>query len=188
MKKLALALAFIFTVSAGFSQQKRKMRKADHMTPEQRTTLTVKKLTLALELDKAQARKVKALYEKMGQERAKMAKVRKSDAMKKREELMKIKKSSKDKADFKRKVEKAVKEGKLKKEDLRRVKKRRPSYETQNKALDRMIALQSEMKKILTKEQYEKFKKMSKRRMHTAKEKMRKVKKERKVRKTRKAY
>jgi hypothetical protein len=185
MKKVALLLAFIFTVSSGFSQQRKKMRKAEHMTPEQRTTLTVKKLTLALDLDKAQARKVKALYEKMSKERTKMMKERRDNSMEKREKLMKIKKSSKDNADFKRKVEKAIKEGKLKKEDLRRTKRRRPNYEAQNKALDHMIALQTEMKKILTKEQYEKFKKLKKRRMHSAKDKMRKVKKKRRVKKSR---
>lgn len=64
------------------------------------------------------------------------------------------------------------KEGKLKKEQLAKMKKRRkrgPNFEAQNTALDHMIAMQSEMKKILTKEQYEKFKKMKKHRVKSVK-------------------
>ena len=34
------------------------MHQANNMTPEQRTTLAVKKMTLALDLDKSQAKKV----------------------------------------------------------------------------------------------------------------------------------
>ena len=33
MKKVALVLAFIFTVSAGYSQQRKRMGRVDSMTP-----------------------------------------------------------------------------------------------------------------------------------------------------------
>jgi hypothetical protein len=46
-----------------------------------------------------------------------------------------------------------------------------------------MIALQSEMKKILTKEQYAKFKKMKKRRIKSAKHKVKKHKMAKRVKK-----
>lgn len=56
------------------------------------------------------------------------------------------------------------------------MRKRGRSFEAKNKALDHMIAMQNEMKKILTKEQYEKFKKLKKRKIKSAKHKMKKHK------------
>ena len=54
MKNIAFALAFILTVSAGYSQQRKRMAKADTMTPEQRVTLSVKRMALQLDLSKDQ--------------------------------------------------------------------------------------------------------------------------------------
>lgn len=162
MKKVALLLAFIFTVSAGFSQQRKRMHRADNLTPQQRTTLNVKRLALALDLTKDQTNKVAKLYSKMANERMQhIQKNRKKNAVAK-EKLMKIKKVSKDRADFKRRVEAAIKKGELKKEDLRKMRRRQVDFETANKALDKRIEFQSKMKRILTPEQYKKFKNLKK--------------------------
>jgi len=186
MKKLAsillLVFAFTFTAQAQRGQRGDKMRKMERMTPEQKVTLTVKRLTLKLDLTKDQAKKVSTLFSKMSKNR--MAKVRK---MKKshgetRAKLAKVKKGSKDNADFKKKVAKLVKEGKIKREDLGKMRKRGGDFNTQNQALDHQIAFQNSMKKILTKEQYEKFKKLKKHRVKKSKHMMAKKKKVRKHR------
>ena len=176
MKKIALVLAFIFTVSAGFSQQRKRMvRKTDQMSTEQRTTLAVKKLTLALDLDKSQAKKIHKLYSKRAKVRMEKGAKMKKEGMVKREKMMKIRKASKDKGDYKQRVKKAIEKGEIKREDLRgmkrsvRVRKGGGDFDSANKALDRMIAHQSEMKKILTKEQYATYKKMQKNRVKAAK-------------------
>lgn len=188
MKKVLFLLAIIFTTSSAFSQKRKRMYQANNLTSKQRTTLAVKKLTLALELDKKQAKKVAVLFNKMAKNRLEKGQKMRKESMEKREKLMKIKKASKDRADFKRRVEKAVKNGELKKEDLRMQRRRKPNFEAQNKALDQMIALQSEMKKILTPEQFEKYKKMKKRRVKSAKHKMDKRKKVMKKRKMEKHH
>ena len=179
MKKAAFLLAFLLTVSAGFSQQRKRMaKKADHMTLKQRTTLAVKKLTLTLDLSSDQAKKITSLYTKMGKQKMeKMKKVKAKNAQT-REKIAKIKKASKDKADFKMRVQKAVKKGELKKEDLGKMRRRRGGdFDSKNQALDHMIAFQNSMKKILTKEQYQKFKKLKMHRAKTAKHKVKKHKK-----------
>lgn len=176
MKKIIFLLAFILTVSSGFSQKRKRMHKADNMTAEQRTTLAVKKLTLALDLDKNQAKKVTTLYTEMAKKRMKFRKKRKNAKADSDILIAKIKKNSNSKEDFKKQVKKAIKDGKLKKEDFRKMRKRGLSFEEKNKALDHMITLQNKMKKILTKEQYEKFKKMKKHRVKSAKHKMKKHK------------
>jgi len=161
MKKVIFLLAFILTVSSGFSQKRKRVHQANTMTPEQRTTLAVKKMTLALDLDKNQAKKVAVLFTKMSKKRiAKGQKVRK-ERMVKREKMMKERKAGKLKKGHKGKM---------------RVKKRGQNFDAQNKALDHMIAMQSEMKKILTKEQYATYKKMKKRSVKTAKHKVKKHK------------
>ena len=186
MKKIVFLLAFILTVSSGFSQKRKRMQQANNMSPEQRTTLAVKKLTLTLDLDKNQAKKVHNLYSKMAKARMGKRQEMRKEGMAKREEMMKIKKASKNRADFKKRIEKAIKEGKLKKEDLGRKRMRKgPDFDAQNKALDHMIAMQSEMKKILTKEQYTKYKKMQKHRVKTAKHKIKKHKKAKRMKKSR---
>lgn len=176
MKKVALLLAFILTVSAGFSQQRKRMvRKTDNMSTEQRTTLTVKRLTLALDLTKDQANKVSKLYSKMSKVRTEKGMQMRKEGMEKREKLMKIKKASKDAKDYKKRVKIAVEKDEIKREDLRgmqrnvRAKKGGRDFDSANKALDNMIAHQSEMKKILTKEQFAKYKKMQKSRVQRVK-------------------
>lgn len=124
MKKILFLLAFVLTVSSGFSQKRKRMHRADNMTPEQRTTLAVKKLTLALDLDKSQAKKVKALYTKMAKKRMANRKVRKDKNADARMELAKIKKNSKNKEDFKKQVKVAIKEGKIKRRSSKNAKKR----------------------------------------------------------------
>ena len=152
MKKITFLLAALLTVSASFSQQRKKVRKANQITAEQRATLAAKKLTLALDLDESQAKRVKALYADMAKKRMKKVKERKDKNADTHILLANIKKSSKSREEVKRKIEKAIKEGKLKKEDLRKMKKRRgQDFEAQNKALDHKITLQRKMKKILTK-------------------------------------
>lgn len=164
MKKVAILLALIFTVSAGFSQQrKRTARVADNMTAEQRTTLAVKKLTLALDLDKSQAKKIQSLYSKMGKVRMEKGKKMRKEGMVKREKMMKIKKASKDGADYKKRIGVAIKKGELKREDLGRRRAKVIDFDTANKALDTRIDFQNKMKKILNPSQYASFKKFQKR-------------------------
>ena len=166
MKKVIFLLAFILTVSSGFSQKRKRVHQADTMTPEQRTTLAVKKMTLALDLDRNQAKKVAAVFTKMSKKRmAKGQKVRK-ERMVKREKMMKERKEGKRMKEHKGKM---------------RVKRKGQNFDAQNNALDHMIALQSEMKKILTKEQYAKFKKMKKRRVKVAKHKIKEHKMKKRV-------
>lgn len=176
MKKVALALAFIFTVSAGFSQQRKRMARNNNMTPEQRATLTAKKLTLQLDLSKDQTRKITALYKDMAKKRKVKVDKKKKDAMASRAKLAKIKKQSKDNADFKARVQKELKAGRLQKEDvalMRRGHRRaKVNFETANKALDNRIEFQSKMKKILSPEQYQKFTKIQKRNASMAKKKL----------------
>ena len=149
MKKVALALAFIFTVSAGFYQQRKRMAKKNNMTPEQVATLSAKKLTLQLDLSKDQTRKITALYTDM----AKQRKV-KGDKMRKEAEASRAKLA------------------KNKKDDVRRQRRPRADFETTNEALDNRIAFQAKMKKILTSEQYEKFSILQKRKVGKAKKMM----------------
>lgn len=175
MKKIAFLLVCIFTTTIGFSQ-KRKMHKAELMTAEQRATLTAKKLTLALDLNEAQAKKVKALYTKMGKEKMMKRQKMRKEHMKKREKLMKIRKQSKDQEDFKRKLEKAIKEGKIEKRDVKEMRRRKSSFEARNRALDHMITMQKEMKKILTKEQFEEYKKLKKHKAHKARKRVKRAK------------
>lgn len=176
MKKLALALALIFTVSAGFSQQRKRMARNNNMTPEQRATLTAKKLTLQLDLSKDQTRKITALYTKMAKERKAKGDKMKKGAMASKAKLAKIKKQSKNNADFKERVQKELKAGRLQKEDvalLRRGRGRaKVDFDTANKALDNRIEFQSKMKKILSPEQYQKFTKIQKRNASMVKKKM----------------
>ncbi|WKD84974.1 hypothetical protein KCTC32516_00311 [Polaribacter huanghezhanensis] len=172
MKKIAFALAFILTASAGFSQQRKRMAKADMMTPEQRATLSVKRMALQLDLTKDQTQKITALYTEMGTQRKVKGDQMRKEAMASRDKIAKIKKESKDRADFKEKVGKAIKSGELKKEGLKRRRGKRVDFDTANKALDNRIEFQAKMKKILSPEQYEKFTKLQKRKVGKLKKKM----------------
>lgn len=171
MKKIAFVLAFIFTVSAGFSQQRKRMARTNNLTPEQRTTLAVKKMALQLDLTKDQTKKITALYTKMAVERKATGDKMRKDAKASKTKLAKIKKQSKDKADYKARVRKAIKNGELKKGDVNRM-RRNVDFETANRVLDNRIEFQAKMKKILSPEQYEKFTKLKKRKIGNAKKKM----------------
>jgi len=171
MKKIAFALAFILSVSAGFSQQRKRMAKADKMTPEQRAILAVKKMALQLDLTKDQTKKITALYTEIGIQRKVKGDQMKKEALASRTKLAKIKKESKDKANFKQRIEKAIKSGELKKEDIKRM-RRRVDFDTANNALDNRIEFQAKMKKILSPEQYKKFTKLQKRKFAKAKKRM----------------
>ena len=92
MKKIALVLAFIFTVSAGYSQQRKRMGRVDSMTPEQRVTLSVKRMALQLDLSKDQTTKITALYIEMGKQRKVKGDQMRKDAMASKTKLAKIKK------------------------------------------------------------------------------------------------
>lgn len=181
MKKIAFTLAFIFTVSAGFSQQRKRMAKVDTMTLEQRATLSAKKMALQLDLTKDQTKKITALYTEMGKQRKEKGDKMRKEAMASRAKLAKIKKESKDNADFKVRVGKAIKSGELKKEDATLMRRGRGrtkiDFDTANEALDNRIEFQSKMKNILTPEQYQKFTKLQKRKVGKAK-KMKAAKKQ----------
>lgn len=171
MKKVALALAFILTVSVGFSQQRKRMAKADNMTSEQRVTLSVKRMALQLDLSKDQTRKITTLYTDVAKQRKVKGDKMRNDAVASRDKIAKIKKDSKDNADFKERIGKAIKFGELKKEDVNR-RKGRVDFDSANDALDNRIEFQAKMKKILTPVQYVKFTKLQKRKVNTAKKKM----------------
>jgi protein CpxP len=171
MKKVALVFAFILTVSAGFSQQRKRMGKADNMTPEQRATLSVKRMALQLDLSKNQTQEITALYKDMAKQRKVKGDKMRNDAVASRGKLAKIKKDSKNNVDFKERVGKAIKSGELKKEDVNRM-RRRVDFDTANNALDNRIEFQARMKKVLNPEQYKKFTKLQKRKVNTAKKKM----------------
>jgi len=171
MKKVAFVFVFIFIVSAGFSQQRKRMDKADNMTPEQRVTLSVKKMALQLDLSKDQTQKITALYTDTAKQRKVKGDKIRNDAIASRGKLANIKKESKDNADFKERVGKAIKSGELKKEDVNRM-RRKVDFDTANDALDNRIEFQSKMKKVLTPEQYKKFTKLQKRKVINAKKKM----------------
>jgi len=171
MKKVAFVFVFIFIVSAGFSQQRKRMDKADNMTPEQRVTLSVKKMALQLDLSKDQTQKITALYTDTAKQRKVKGDKMRNDAIASRGKLANIKKESKDNADFKERVGKAIKSGELKKEDDNRM-RRKVDFDTANDALDNRIEFQSKMKKVLTPEQYKKFTKLQKRKVINAKKKM----------------
>lgn len=175
MKKAVFLLAFIITVSSGFSQQRKRVHQENQMNPEQRTTLAVKKLTLALGLDENQAEKATTLFTEMSKKRKVKGQLVRKEGMMKRKKMMEMRKSSKDGADFKKKVGKAIEEGELEKEDVAKMRGRRKgsNFDAQNNALDHMISMQSEMKKILTKEQFATYKKIQKHRMKKQKKTMR---------------
>ena len=79
MKKVAGILAFVlaFTVSTQAQTEEhhgKRMHKDDNLTVEQKTTLTVKRLALTLDLSDAQMQKIKPLVTKQMTKRAAMQK------------------------------------------------------------------------------------------------------------------
>ena len=174
MKNVLFLLALLLTTSAGFSQKSKRLKKAKYLKLEQRRILAVKKLTLQLDLDQRQTKKVAALLKDMSTKRmAKKLAVRK-DGLQQRKKVMKLKKESKNVANFKRKVQQEIAAGTLKKEDLRRIRRRRPgnNFVAKNSALDSMIAMQRGMKNILNEAQFKTYKKLQHRKMRTAKRNM----------------
>ena len=134
---LVLVLAFSFTTQA---QRKHKKGNFEKLTSEQKATLGVKKMALALDLSDAQQRQVKPLLKQQMEERkAAHAKM------------------------------KAAKEaGKKPTADQR--------FKMQNTRLDKQLAFQNRMKKILNDEQFEKFKKMKRHMKGKMKKQMKKGK------------
>lgn len=143
---LILVVAFTFNAQA---QRKHKKGKFEKLTSEQKATLSVKKMALALDLSDAQQRQIKPLLKQQIAER------------KAAHEKMKA----------------AKKAGKKPTADQR--------FKMQNARLDKQLAFQNSMKKILNDEQFEKFKKIKRHMKGKAKKKMkkRKMQKQRKNRK-----
>ena len=179
MKNVLFLLALLLITSAGFSQKRKRLKKETFMKLEQRRTLAVKKLTVQLDLDQRQTNKVAALIKELSTKRmAKKLATRKA-GVQQRKKVMKLRKESKDVAHLKRKIQQEIATGDLKKEDLRRMRRRRlgNSFEAKNTALDYTIALQRGMKIILNEAQFTTYKKIQHRNMRTAKMNMKKAKK-----------
>jgi len=72
MKKLSLFLIMLISISA-FSQQKSHSKaEMANMSAEETATLQTKKLTLLLDLDQAQQKEIKKLYQEKAEERRAM--------------------------------------------------------------------------------------------------------------------
>lgn len=177
MKNTINILIFVFALSiSAQAQRTNRGQIAEKMTPEQLTTLAAKKLTLQLDLTAAQTKKVSAIYLKIANDRAEMASKRKAENDATKAEMFKIKKESKDQAEYKANLAKAIKEGKIKRSDFR-ANNRKLDFNTANKALDAQIAFQNEMKTILSPEQFVKFKKIQQSKKRSIKDKLAKHKK-----------
>ena len=135
MKKLltVLVLAVGFTVTT--QAQKGDKGKPEQLTVEQQTELEVKKMTLKLDLTKAQQNQIKPLIAKKVAERKEMWAKRKA----------------------------------MKESDSKPTSEER--YAMKNKMLDKQIAYKTEMKRILNEQQYERFEKMTARKMNRHKKK-----------------
>lgn len=122
MRKIAITV-MLFVAVATMAQERQHHHRSymKDLTPEQMATLQTKKMTLALDLSKAQQSQLKKLFT----ENAKL-----------RKEKMKMRKAKKE-------------NGTTSEE----------RYAMQNQRLDHLIAQKSEMKKILSQEQYEKWEK-----------------------------
>ena len=151
MKKLVSILVLVVAFTFSAQAQKKKYKKGDFekLTSEQKATLSVKKMALALDLSDAQQRQVKPIIKQQIEER---------------------------KAAYE-KMKAAKKAGKKPTADQR--------FKMQNARLDKQLAFQNRMKRILNGEQFEKFKKMKRHMKGKAKKHMkkRKMHKERKHRK-----
>ncbi|WP_408025749.1 hypothetical protein [Tenacibaculum sediminilitoris] len=127
----------ILTVGFTVTTQGQRTDKAKHekLTIEQKTELAVKKLTLQLDLTRAQQDQVKPLIAEQVAERHKMHSKRKA-----------MKKSGNKPTANER-------------------------YAMKSKVLDKQIAYKTKMKRILDKQQYERFEKMTARKMKRHKKK-----------------
>ncbi|GGG90381.1 hypothetical protein GCM10011416_03690 [Polaribacter pacificus] len=165
---LVVLLAFSFTAEA---QRSNRARMGSNMSPEQSSTLTAKKMALQLDLSKDQINKVAKLFEEKAKQRAEAAHERAKKVADTRIKIAKIKKDSKDNADFKKRVVAEVKDGKMQRRGTARGRSG-ADFNSKNKALDAQLDFKAKIKKILTPVQYEKFQKLSKTRVKKAKGKM----------------
>lgn len=138
MKRFTSILVLVFAFTLTTQAQKKRKDKRPELSTEQRTTLAIKKMTLALDLSEKQQNAIKPLINAQG--------AGKKAAMEKRKEMRKNK--TKPTAD--------------------------EMFAMKNKQLDNQIAFKTKMKDILNKDQFEKFKKMAKRRMQKGKKMMKK--------------
>lgn len=179
MKNILFLVAFLLTATAGFSQKRKQLQRVNSVKLEQRNKLAVKKLTLQLDLNQRQAKRVKALMKELSTERmTRQLKARKM-RLQQREKRITLRKESKDVADFRRKVQREIVKGHLNKQQARKMKRRRlaNSFEAKSHALDHMIAMRKGMKTILTEAQFTRYKKLQLRRMRVAKHNIKKAKK-----------
>ncbi len=76
MKRLTTVLFAFLAISLSTQAQQRKMRKNTQLTPKQHATLAVKRMTLALDLNKKQQKQMLPLLEQQAESRAEMMKTR----------------------------------------------------------------------------------------------------------------
>ena len=179
MKNILCLVAFLLTVSTGFSQKRKQLKRVDLVQLEQRRTLAVKKLTLQLDLNKRQASSVEALMKELSTERMNRRIAERKANMQQREKLMTLRKESNSEAEFRKSVQEELENGNLNRPLTEKMRKRKLSnnFEAKNRALDHMIAMRKGMKNILNETQYEAYKKIQLRNMRVAKQKMEKAKK-----------
>lgn len=85
MKKLASILVFVFAFTVSTQAQRGKTDKRARLTTEQQTELTVKKMTLALDLSRKQQNQIKPLISnQIAERKAEMEKRKKARKDKKR--------------------------------------------------------------------------------------------------------
>lgn len=142
MKKVVsvLVLVLAFTINAQAQKKRHKKGDFEKLTSEQKATLSVKKMALALDLSDSQQRQIKPLIKQQIEEK---------------------------KAAYAR-IKAAKEAGKKPTADER--------FKMQNARLDKQLAFQNSMKRILNDEQFEKFKKMKRHMKGKAKKKMKKRK------------
>mmetsp|Transcript_3001 Transcript_3001/g.3497 ORF Transcript_3001/g.3497 Transcript_3001/m.3497 type:complete len:154 (+) Transcript_3001:29-490(+) len=140
MKKIASILVLVFAFTLTTQAQKDRKEKRQKLSIEQHAELTVKKMTLALDLTEKQQNEIKPLLKTQAADR--------KVGIEKRKEARKNK--TKPTAD--------------------------EIYAMKSKQLDNKIAFKNSMKNILNKDQFEKFEKMSKRRIKKGKKTMKKGK------------
>lgn len=141
MKKLIVVAILAVSIS-GIAQERKQYNRREkvELSPEQKTELQVKKLTLELDLNAKQQKEISEIMKKQQVKRVAL----RTEMKAKREE---IKKRNADE-----------------------------KFAMINKNLDDRIALKSEMRKVLTPEQAERWEKMSVRKMEGKRKRMHKNK------------
>ena len=178
MKNILFLVVFLLTAIAGFSQKRKQLQRVNTLKLEQRNTLAVKKLTLQLDLNQRQSKRVKALLKEVSNQRMTRQLAARKMRLQQREKRIALRKESKDVADFRRKAQREIANQHQNGQLARKIKRRRlaTSFEAKNIALDHMIAMRKGMKTILTEAQFTRYKKLQLRRMRVAKNNMKKVK------------